>query len=49
MKYIGIKLIYSKGKEKINPENITNTDDIISQGYLPVYTDGFEVLSITML
>lgn len=49
MEYIGIKLIYSKSKEKINSENITNTDDIISQGYLPIYTDGFEVIPITML
>lgn len=42
MEYIGIELYYSKGKNKIKSDN-PNDENLISQGYLPIYTDGFVV------
>lgn len=49
MEYVGIKLVYSKGKEKINSEDITNINEIVNQGYLPVYTDGYKVIPLNMI
>lgn len=43
MEYVGIELIYSRGKETSKDETS------IGEGFLPVYTDGFKVISLTMI
>ena len=49
MEYVGIKQYYSKGKEKVDSEDITDADEMISQGYFPIYTDGYKVTSFNMV
>lgn len=49
MEYVGIKQYYSKGKEKINSEDVINKDEMVSQGYFPVYTDGYKVTPLNMI
>ena len=43
-----IKLHYSKGKENIISNNEENTK-LLEQGYLPIYDDGFKVISLDMV
>lgn len=40
-----IKLYYSKGNKRIDYVSILSEDELIKQNYLPVYTDGYIVLS----
>lgn len=43
MEYVGIKLIYSRGRE--TSEDKTS----INEGFLPIYTDGYKVISSTIV
>lgn len=41
MKYVGIKLVYSRGKET------SDSEISISEGFYPIYTDGYDIIKIS--